>query len=142
MQQVIQTGAGVRLVINGSVVGFATGFAYTRSTNTKELYVIDNPLPQEIFPTTYSVRGTLTGIRIRGQGGLDGYGIMDVSSIQSYFSFKYATIEIVDKASNETIATVQKAVFDSDSWTINARAPISFNASFKGIFVTNEKSGS
>jgi len=138
MQQVIETGAGLRISINGIIVGFATGLNFSRSIGTKEIYVIDNPLPQEIMPTTYSVRGTMTGLRIRDSGGLDGYGIMDISTIQKYFDFKYATIEVVNRLSNKTIYTFQKVVFDTDSWNITARAPVTFSASFKGIFVTNE----
>lgn len=141
MQQVIQTGPGVKLLINGIVVGFATGINFTRSINTKELYGIDSPLPQEIVATTYSVRGTLTGLRIRDSGGLDGYGIMDISDISRYFNFKYSTIEVVDRATSKTIYTIQKCVFDSDTWNIQARAPITFSASFKGTFITNEVTG-
>lgn len=141
MQQVIQTGPGVKLSINGIICGFATGIQYQRSIATKEIYVIDTPLPQEIMPTTYSVRGTLTGLRIRDSGGLDGYGIMDLSDLGKYFDLKYATIEVVDRATNKTIATIQKVLFDTDSWNISARAPISFSATFKGTFVTNEISG-
>jgi hypothetical protein len=141
MQQVIQTGPGVKLLINGIVVGFATGINFTRSINTKEIYGIDSPLPQEIVATTYSVRGNLTGLRIRDSGGLDGYGIMDISDISRYFNFKYSTIEVVDRATSKTIYTIQKCVFDSDTWNITARAPITFSASFKGTFITNEVTG-
>jgi hypothetical protein len=141
MQQVIQTGAGVKLLINGIVVGFATGISFTRGINTKEIYGIDSPLPQEIIATTYSVRGTLTGLRVRDSGGLDGYGIMDISDLSRYFNFKYSTIEVVDRATSKTIYTIQKCVFDQDSWNIQARAPITFSANFKGVFVTNEVTG-
>lgn len=141
MQQLVQVGPGIRLVINGSVIGFATGINFVRSTNSQERYAIDSPVPQEIVLTTYSVRGTLTGLRIRGSGGLDGTGIMDVSDISRYFNFKYGTIEAVDRLSNKTIYTIQKVVFDSDNWNIQSRAPITFSAQFKGIFVNSEASG-
>lgn len=140
MQQLIQTGSGVKLIINGSVVGFATGISFTRSTNTKYIYGIDSPLPQEIVKTTYSVQGSLSGIRLRDSGGLDGPGIMNESTISAFFNFKYATIEVVDRLTNKTILTIQKVVFDNDSWNIQTKQVISFQANFKGTFVQTEVS--
>lgn len=140
MQQNLQHGAGIKLNINGSLIGFATGINYSRTTASKYIYEIDNPFPVEIAQTTYGVSGTLTGLRIRDSGGLDGYGIMDVSSISSYFNFKYATIEIVDRVSGKTLANIQKVVFDNDSWSVQNKNVITFSANFKGVFVSNEAS--
>lgn len=140
MEQVLQAGASVRLIINGITLGFATGLSFTRSTASKYIYGIDSPYAQEIVNTTYSVGGTLTGVRVRASGGLDGFGIMDLSTLQSYFNQKYCTLEIVDRSSNKTMYTIQKVVFDQDSWTIQARSIITFSGNFKGVFVSNEVS--
>lgn len=140
MQQILQTGAGVKLLINGSVVGFATGINFSRSQGIKVTYEIDNPFPVELAPTTYLVQGALTGLRLRDSGGLDGGKIMDISTPQKFFLQKYVSIEIVDRVSGKTLFTIQKAMFDQDSWTIAARQMIGFNATFKGVFVENEAS--
>ena len=142
MQTLLQTGAGVKLIINGSIVGFATGLSFTRQSNSKFIYGIDSPIPQEIALTTYGVQGTLTGIRVRDGGGLDGPGIMDLSTVSKFFNFKYCNIEVVDRATNKTIYTIQKSVFDSDSWSIQAKSIITFSANFKGTFVKSEVSDS
>ena len=138
MQQVIENGSGVVLKINRMVVGFATGMSFNRSTNSKVIYGIDSPIPQEIMPTTYSIQGTLTGLRLVNSGGLDGSGIMDVSNVSKFFNFKYATIEVVNRLTGNTIYTFQKVVFDNDSWSIQARSLITFSANFKAAFVLNE----
>lgn len=138
MQQLLQHGAGVRLIINGVIIGFATGINFTRSTSAKFIYEIDNPYPKEIAKTAYSVQGTLTGLRIRDSGGLDGVGIMDESNANAYFNSKYCVLEIVDRVTNKNMFTIQKVLFDQDSWSIQAKQLVSFSASFKGMFVSNE----
>lgn len=140
MIQMLQSGGAAKVIINGIVIGFATSLSFSRSISTKFIYGIDSPIAQEIAPTTYSVQGNLNGLRIRSSGGLDGVGAMDISSLQKLFNFKYATIEVVDRVSNETFYTIQNVVFEQDSWTIQAKSLITFSASFKGKFVTNESS--
>jgi len=137
-QQQLQPGAGVILRINGSVVGFATALSFSRSQNIKVIHEIDNPFARELAPTTYSVSGSLGGFRVRDQGGLDGPGIMDISTIQSFFYQKYAVIEVVDRLSNKVLYTIQKVLFENDSWTVQARGIITFSANFRGIFISNE----
>lgn len=140
MQGILQTGAGCRIAINSNVVGFATGLTWTRSLGTKTIFELDNPHAREIMPTTYSVSGTMTGFRARGSGGLDGYNIMNSSTAASFFNQKYCVIEVVDILSGVTIASFQKVVFDTDSWTLANKQMITFSANFKAVFVSNEAS--
>jgi len=140
MEQVIQTGPGIRLVINGKTVGFATRLNFTRSVNTKFTYELDSPIPKEITPTTYACNGVLTGLRLTGSGGLDGYGIMNVSTVKQFFSRKYAVIEVIDRKTDIVMFTIQQALFEQDTWDIQARKIITFSANFKGIFISNETS--
>lgn len=142
MVQLLQAGAGVKILINGSIIGFATGLSFTRQANSKFIYGIDSPIAQEIALTTYAVQGTLTGFRVRDGGGLDGPGIMDLSTVAQFFNFKYCDIEVVDRVTNKSIYIISKCVFDSDSWSLQAKSLITFNANFKGTFVTSESSGS
>jgi hypothetical protein len=128
--------------INGSLVGYATGMSFSRTTNTKVIYEIDSPYAAEIMPTTYLVQGNLTGLRIRGSGGLDGPGIKNISTPVAIFSQKYCTIEVQDLVSKKTIYTFNRVMFDQDSWTIQSRALITFSASFKAVFLQNEMSAS
>ena len=140
MQQNLQNGSGIKVLINGNLCAFATGINFTRSTNTKAVYEIDNPFAREIMTTTYSVSGSLTGLRVRGSGGLDGAGIMNASTASSFFTQKYCVIEIVDILSKVTLYTINQVVFDQDSWNIQNRQMLTFSANFKGIFMRNEVS--
>ena len=136
-QQQILTGHGVILKIGGRVIGFATGIQLTRTQNTKTIYEIDNPLPVEIAPTTYLVSGSLQGIRLRNQS-LDAAGVMTLQTLQSYFNQQYVELEIVDRKTSQTLYLVQRVLFDSETISINVKQIITFNASFKGAFMTNE----
>jgi hypothetical protein len=136
--QSILTGAGILLQANGNTVGFATGIQFTRSQNTKVIMEVDSPYAAEIMPTSFTVSGTLSGIRLRNTGGLDGPGIMDLSKVQSIFYQQYTSLIVVDRVTNKNIYTFSKVMFDSDSWTITSKNVITFSANFKAVFITNE----
>lgn len=141
-QQQILTGAGVVLKINGKVVGFATGISFTRSQGLKVVREVDNPFAVEIMPTVFEVSGSLSGVRLRGTGGLDGakggIDVMDLSTVQNFFYQKYVTIEVVDRVSSVVLYTFKSVLFDQDSWSITTKNIITFNANFRAIFVSNE----
>ena len=111
---------------------------FTRTLSTKVVNEIDSPFAAEIMPTTYIVQGTLSGFRVRGSGGLDGYNIMNVATPINFFRQQYCIIEVVDILSKITIYTFQKVVFDQDSWNIQSRALLTFSANFRAVFVQNE----
>lgn len=134
----VQTGSGVLIKVNKAVVGFATGITYSRSQGTKVIYEIDSPFPVEIMPTRYGISGQLTGFRLRGSGGVDGQGILDLSNVQNYFAQKYVTFEVVDRKTNLPIFFVNRALFDNDSWRVDAKSIMSFTVSFVGFWAGNE----
>lgn len=138
MQQIL-TGSGVRLIINGKVIGFATGLSFNRSQATKVFYEIDSPVAVEIAPLLVSVSGNLTGIRLRDDF-LDTRRAMSLGDLNDFFDQKYINIEVVDRLTNKTLYHFRDAMFDSDSWSINAKSVITFSASFKAKWVSNETS--
>ena len=141
MIQNVLTGSGVKILINSKVIGFATGITITRTQNTKYIYEIDNPYPVEIMPTTYTVTGTMTGIRIRNSGGLDGPGVMTLSNTQDIFFQKYCVIEVIDRQTGKINYSIQNVMFDQDSWSITSKNVITFNANFKGQYMQTEVGG-
>jgi len=130
----IQTAAGIKLIINGNVVGFATGFSLNRNQQLNTIYEIDNPLPAEIAPTLISVSGTLSGIRVR-DNYLDENKIFDLSQVINFFTQKYVNITIEDMQTGKIIYNIYKAIFESDSISIENKKTITFNANFKAMFV-------
>lgn len=139
--QQTQVGSGIVVKVNGNVVGYATSIQYNRSIGVRPIYGIDSPFIREIGITgPYQVTGTLSGFRLRDSGGLEGQAIMNASNPDDYFNQKYVSLEIIDRLSGSAIGTISQAIFVSDSWTISAKAPVTFSAQFIGVFITNELS--
>lgn len=141
LQQVLQTGAGVVIRANNtSILGFATGLTFTRTLSIKAVHGVDSFQPSELIPSSYQINGTLTGIRIRDSGGLDGTGLMNASTVNSIFNQQYVVLEIVDRLTGVTIYKFIDTLFDSDSWSIQNKQVISFSANFKARFLQSEVS--
>ncbi len=139
-QQNILTGAGCKVAINGQVIGFATSLNWTRSAGMKTIYEIDSNLIVDQIETTYAVTGSMNGFRLRGVGNLESQNIVGLDKIKKLFKRNFATIEVIDRASGNTIAYINNVMFDNDSWSLGAKSVISFNVAFKGQFVSSEKS--
>ena len=138
MQHIIQT-AAVKVIVNGSTVGFATGINWSRSKGVKEVREIDNPYVVEFMETTYSCQGGLSGLRLRtDMGNLEGNGIMPLQNMKSIFSVGYCTLLLVDRVTGKDIANFIDVSFDNDSWQVNARGIITFNVSFRARFVASD----
>lgn len=135
MLESILHGAGLKLYINGVVIGYATGINFTRSQGVKPIYELDSPFVAELMPTTYSISGSLSGIRIREVAGLDTNGIMDLNTVQAFFLQQYVDIELVDRRSGKVVWTIQRCIFSQDSWSVSARSISTFSANFMGTFI-------
>ena len=137
----IQTGAGCRVLVNGRIVGFATGVNWKRSIGSRYIYGIDSPYAAEIAVTgPYRIEGTISGFRLRDQGGWDGRGIMNSGRVKDMLIQPYVALELVDRRSKIGFATVRNCIFDEDSVNVVTKAQITMTANFKGIFMLNEGS--
>lgn len=135
----VMTGACVRLLVNGKVVGVGTSITIQRDLGVKPIIGIDQVTPQEIAVTgPYIVRGQITGLRTRATAGFDGLQIINASTLGDYFNQKYVTLELVDRKTNITFAKVNKVIFNTDTMTVQARQVVTITASFIGTFLTTE----
>lgn len=139
-QQNLLTGAGCKLAINGVVIGFATNLTWTRSAGMKKIYEIDSNLIVDQIETTFAVTGSMSGFRIRGAGNLEQQNTVGLDDIKNLFKRNFATIEVIDRASGNTVAYINNVMFDNDSWTVSVKSLITFNAQFTGQYVISEKS--
>lgn len=138
-QNSIITGAAVRLLVNGKIIGVGTSISIQREQGVRPIYGIDIPTPQEIAITgPYSVKGSITGLRTRDTGGFDGLQIVNASTLSDYFNQNYCMLELVDRKTNLTIAKVDRVIFGSDSIQVSARAVVTISASFIGTFLSTE----
>lgn len=137
MQQLLIAASACAVKINNTVIGYATSVQITKSQGMKVIHGIDNPFPQEIAITgPYMVQGTISGFRSRIQGGWEHLRAVNASTIKDYFNQHYVTLEILDRATGELIARVDKALFTTDSISVGARGVVTMDASFVGHFWT------
>ncbi len=138
-QNSVITGAAVRLMVNGKVIGIGTSINYQRDQGIKPIYGIDITVPQELAITgPYSVRGSISGLRTRDSGGFDGLQVINASTLADYFNQKYCVLELIDRKTGITFAKIDKVMFNSDSLQVNARSTVTISASFIGTFLTTE----
>lgn len=138
-QQSIITGAAVRLLVNGKVIGIGTSISIQRDQGVKPIYGIDIPTAQEIAITgPYTVNGSIAGLRTRDTGGFDGLQIINAATLSDYFNQNYCTLELVDRKTNLTIAKVDRVIFGSDSLQVSSKAVVTISASFVGTFLSTE----
>jgi len=140
-QSSIITGAAVRLLVNGKVVGLGTSVNIQRDQGIKPIYGVDAVTPQELATTgPYRVSGSITGLRTRESGGFDGLQIVNAATLSDYFNQKYCTLELIDRKTNIVIAKVEQVLFSSDTMQVSARSVMTIPASFTGTFLVTEVS--
>lgn len=137
MTQEVISGAACRVVVNGFVLGIATGISIQRQQTVRPIYGIDVMLPQELATTgPYTVQGQISGLRTRYSRGWDGVGVINASTISNLLNQAYCQLEIYDRATNQLIAKVDKVLFYVDNMQVNARGVMTISAQFMGIFMT------
>lgn len=132
----VVTGAAVKLLVNGKVVGIGTSISIQRDQGVKPIYGIDVVTPQELAITgPYSVRGSITGLYTRSAGGFDGLQAINASTITDYFNQNYCVLELIDRKTGTSIAKITSVIFNSDSFQVSAKAVMSISGSFMGVFL-------
>jgi hypothetical protein len=145
----------LKLLINGQVVGYATGLQYRSTQGQKVIYGVDSPLAQEIAQGAAPsiVEGSMVVLRPKGSSpeswGLvtprttDENGVFETGENQSNLAGKYAqtalgsgrysTLELLDRVTGGVILRIFNVMFDSQSWSVSARGIMQGTVSFQGM---------
>lgn len=129
-------GASAKVYINGQPFGIATSVSFNSDEGTHAIYGIDNDLPIELAPGPSNVTGSITCVRTRLSGGLEGRGItapLSLMQLQKYFS-----IDVIDRVTQSIIFSSDRCKLVSQNWQIGAKSVISGNFSFLAINYSNE----
>lgn len=130
MKSLVLTGACIKLYLNNKIYKEVQQIAWTIDYGESEIYGIDSHLPQEIAPGRTSIRGTITGIRIKYSGGIQAYDAK--SLIKDILAAPYISIRINDRASKEDILFIQSAKVTNQKMSIaKGTAKLSFD--FSGL---------
>lgn len=134
-QSVVLTGANCKLFIGGKQYPEVNQINYVIDYGESEIYGIDSYFPQEIATTRMSVQGTVTGLRLKLSGGLQGKDI--VSKINEKLFAPYVSIEIRDRQADTKLLFIPQCKVSSENVSIGAKGVVTLSFTFKGIVPYN-----
>lgn len=124
-------GAEVKLYISGKLYPEVRQLSYTIDYGEREIYGIDSPYPQEIATTRTSVQGSVSGVRIKYSGGLQGKGARP--KINEILQGSYVAIRVQDRFTQQDILFLPQAKIVNESVNVTAKGMASLSFTFKGI---------
>jgi hypothetical protein len=132
------TGAKVRLFINGKPFGRVTGFTWTSDTPKKAIYGVDSAQPYELAPTMTRCTGSLSVLKLGGDGGAEGAGV--AAPYPDLSREKYFTLTLVEIRSDLILFRANRCSLVNQSWSVPVRGLVSGSFSFEAIEWDNEVS--
>ena len=133
----VLTGARAILKMNNEVTVFATDVSYVLDTEFKAINEIDNSLPNELAPGQINVSVIVTNLRVSVSSSASIAQIQP--TILNNMSQPYTSIELKDRATNETILYVPQALMTKRSGKTSKRALSTETWTFTGIGFWDER---
>lgn len=126
------TGADVKVYINNKV------YPYIKSINLKvdygeqEIRGIDSPFAQEVASTFVTIRGSVTGVRVKLSGGLQAANMRPLNLASDIAANPYISIRIQDRSTQEDILFIPSAKVSAESHTVAVKQSYQLNFDFVG----------
>lgn len=127
---VILTGANIRLYVNNKLYKQIQGISFTIDYAETEIYGIDVPYAQEIASNKVTVRGSVTGMRVKLSGGLQAMSLRTL--FYDTAASPYVSLRIQDRATQEDIIFIPNAKISMESHTIQTKSTYKLNFNFVG----------
>ncbi len=134
------TSAQLLVYINGIPYAKVTNYSFSSETGKKPIRGIDSSEAYELAPTTNSVSGSLSILRLLGDDGLEGDGI--TTQFENQINQKYFSIMVVERRQNTVIFRADHCQVVSQQWDMPARGMVTGSFSFVGIRWQNDASNS
>lgn len=130
-QSLALTGALIKIYLNNKVYKEVRSFTLNVDYGENEIYGIDSPYPQEIAPTKISVKGSISGIRVKYSGGLQASNLRPLFT--DLAASPYISIRVVDRSSGEDIVFIPQAKVIRESHTAPSKGVYTLSFDFAGI---------
>lgn len=128
MPTFVLTGAHINLYINNKLYKQVQGVTFSIDYGESEIYGIDSAYPQEIAPSRVSVRGKVTGLRIKQSGGLQGINARPLFTDMA--ASPYVSIRIQDAQSTEDIAFFPNCKVSNEQHQIGVKSTYKLSFDF------------
>ncbi|HLD91598.1 MAG TPA: hypothetical protein VI911_11425 [Patescibacteria group bacterium] len=135
-QSVTMKGVDIKLYIGGKVYPCAQEIRYTIDYGESEIYGIDSAFPMEIVTTKVSIQGTISGVKLKSVGGLQGYDLR--TKIQDILHAPYVSLRIKDRHTDSDILWIPQMKVTSEQLQVVAKGVVKLSFNFKGIIPYNE----
>jgi hypothetical protein len=127
---VILTGAHIKLYLNNKVYKEVQSVSFSVDYGETEIHGIDSPWPQEIASNKITVRGSVSGLRQKNSGGLQGSNLRPLF-IDSAAS-PYISIRIQDRSTGEDILFIPNAKITKENHAIATKQTYKLSFDFVG----------
>ena len=124
-------GVDIKIYIAGKLYPPAQSINYTINYGEQEIYGIDCVVPQEIVTTKISINGTIRGIAIKGQGGLQYYEARP--KFIDILKDKYISLRIKDRNRDIDILWIPQIKVTAEQFEVDAKGVARLSFNFKGI---------
>ena len=135
MQSIVLKGSECKLLIGGKLYPEAQSVSYSIDYGETEIYGVDSIFPQEITTTRVSVQGSVSGIRLKLSGGLQGKDAL--TKINQKLFAPYVSIEIIERQSDTKLIFIPQCKITRESMQIDAKGIVKLSFTFKGIIPYN-----
>lgn len=125
------SGATIKIFLGGVLYPEAQSVSYMIDYGEESIYGVDSGFPQEIRQTRVSVKGSVSGIRLKASGGIQSRNARTL--IKDALHAPYISIQIKDRAGDEIILFVPQAKVTNESFSVSAKGVVSVSFNFSGI---------
>jgi hypothetical protein len=127
---IILVGAHIKVYINNKPYKVTQSITLTVDYGEEEIRGIDVGYAQEIAGGTYSVKGSVAGLRVKNSGGLQADGIRPL--FVDMLASPYISIRIQDRSTGEDIVFIPVAKVTSESHIAATKSTYKMNFNFSG----------
>lgn len=130
------TSAKVVLYVNGKPFAQVTDFRWDAATPPKAIYAVDSGEPYELAATQTKISGTVGLLRLIGDGGLEGAGVMP--GLHDLPRNKYFSLALIERTTDTTIFRADKCWCVAQSWNVPSKGIVTGQMGFEAIDWSNE----
>lgn len=131
MRSHLTTGAKVAVYVNGKRFGRVTAFSWNSETPKRAIYGVDSTEPYELATTTSRVTGSISILKLSGDGGVEGAG-MNVP-FPDLANANYFSLSLVEIGTNVIIFEARQCAATSQSWSVQTRSYVTGSVNFEAI---------
>jgi hypothetical protein len=128
---IVLSGANIILWVNNVQYKEVQTLTFSVDYGEEPIYGIDSPMPQEIAGTRLTIKGNVSGIRIKNSGGIQAKNLRPLFT--DLGASPYVSIRIQDRQSQEDILFIPQAKVVRENHTAATKSSYKLNFDFVGM---------